>query len=319
MVSDANKLPRGLICPLVTPLKTGDVFDASVLDRLIDHVGVGADALLVGDVFWGEGIVLSPETRLEMTCATLDIIRGQWPVLITITCHSMRATRDLLARVEAFVERSGYPGGVFWVDYPLYYHSNRGLPQWYESVVSDTKIDFILGNHAGLVERRRRAIKHKNIRTSVLKKVSQIDKVQGMIFSGSLKRSINYHKAVRPCREFAFYDSDEVQFIRQPSSSGVVAGGSNLLPHAWGEITRSCLNRYDVQQQYTDHTRQMLETGFMLQEFYDLYSNNPAAVIKHMLYVAGVLPNANTASATQPSTLSQNEAVEAICTKYDLV
>jgi dihydrodipicolinate synthase/N-acetylneuraminate lyase len=319
MAADRNQLPRGLICPLVTPMKTGDVLDASVLDRLINHAGAGADGLLLGDLFWGEGLALSLETRVELACTALEIIHGKWPVLITITSQNMKATRDLLVRIEDFVERLGYTGRLFWVDYPIYYHSNRGLPQWYESMARDTGIGLILGNHAGLVERRKRAIKHKNIRTHVLKKVSQIEKVQGLIFRGSLKRSMNYHKAVRHRRDFRFYDGDEVVFIRQPSSNGVVAGGANLLPHAWREITWSCLNRYDVQQQYADHTSQILGIGVMVEEFYDCFSPNPAAILKRMLHVAGVLPNAHTASATQPSTVSQNRAVEAVCKKYELI
>ncbi|MBE9580648.1 MAG: dihydrodipicolinate synthase family protein [Proteobacteria bacterium] len=319
MVADTNQLPRGLICPLVTPLKTGDAVDVSVLDRLIDHVGVGVDVLLLCDVFWGEGHELSPETRLEMCCAALEIIQGRWPVFITITSHSVKATRDLLAHTEAFIERSDYPGSVFWVDYPIYYHSNRGLPQLYESMARDTRIGLILGNHEGLVELRKRRIKHKNIRTNVLKRLSQIEKIQGLVFSGPLKRSINYQKAVRHRRGFRFFDGDELAFLRQPSSDGVVAGGANLLPEAWRGITWSCLNRYDIQQQYADHTSQILETGMMLQEFYELYSQNPAAILKRMLHVAGVLPNDRTASATRASTASQNREIEVICKKYDLV
>jgi dihydrodipicolinate synthase/N-acetylneuraminate lyase len=318
MAASTNRLPRGLICPLVTPLKTGDVVDVSALDRVIDHVGMGADALLIGDVFWGESLVLSLEMRLEMACAAMEIIQGKWPVLIAITSHAMKPTRDLLARIEAFIERSGYPGSVFWIDYPLYYHSNRGLPQWYESMARDTRIDFVLGNDPRLTERRKRPIKHKNIRTNILKKISDIDKVKGLVFSGSLKRSMNYHRAVRSRRSFRFYDGNELAFINQPSSSGVVAGGANLLPQAWSGVTWSCLNRYDVQQQYPDHGGQILETAAMLHQFYELYSQNPAAVMKRMLHVAGVLPNDHTASATKPSTTSQNRLVEDICARYDL-
>ena len=319
MGANTNQLPRGLICPLVTPLKTGDVVDVSALHRLIDHVGVGADVLLIGDVLWGEGLMMSPETRLEMACAALEIIQGKWPVFITITSQAIRPTRDLLAQAEAFIERSGYPGSVFWMDYPIYYHSNRGLPQRYESMVRDTRIGFVLGNDARLIEQRKRPLKHKNIRTSILKRISQIEKVQGLVFSGSLRRSMNYHRAVRHRRGFKFYDGNEVAFIRQPSSNGVVAGGANLLPQAWRGITWSCLNRYDGQRQYPDHTSQILETAAMLNEFRELYSQNPAAVMKRMLHVAGILPNAHTASATLPSTASQNRLVEALCMKYDLI
>lgn len=319
MTSDTNKLPRGLICPLVTPLKTGDMLDVATLDRLISQAGIGANALLVGDILWGEGLVLSPETRIDMASATLEIVQGKWPVMITITLDTPGATLGLLAEVESFLERSDYPGDVFWVDYPIYYHGNRGLPQFYEAMARDTWIPIILGNHPELIQRGNKRIKHKNIRTSVLKKVSHIDKVKGLISSGSLKRLMNYHKAVRHRRDFMFYDGDEAAFIRQPSSDGVVAGGANLLPQAWHEITWSCLNRYDIQQQYADHVTQIWETGVMVKKFYDLYAENPAAVLKRMLHVAGVLPNANIASGTRCTNKAQDLAVEAICSKYDLI
>lgn len=319
MTSETNKLPRGLICPLVTPLKTGDMLDMATLDRLISQAGIGADALLLGDVLWGEGLVLNPETRIEMATAVLEIIQGRRPVLITITSETPKATLGLLAKVESFIERSGYSGHVFWVDYPIYYHSNRGLPQFYETMARDTGISLILGNNPKLIPKGNRRFKHRNVRTSVLKKLSGIDRIRGLIFTGALKRSIHYHEAVRHRRGFKFYDGDEATFIRQPSSDGVVAGGANLLPQAWHDITWSCLNRYDVQRQYADYLSQIWETGVMAQEFYGLYAKNPAAVLKRMLHVAGVLPNAQTASGTPPTDRKQNRAIEAICSKYALI
>lgn len=319
MGSDTNKLPRGLICPLVTPLKRGNVLDVPTLDRLIGQAGIGADALLLGDVFWGEGLMLGPETRMEMVGAVLEIVQGKWPVLITITSDTPQATLGLLAEIESFVDQSGYPEKVFWVDYPIHYHSNRGLPQFYEDVARDTAIPLILGNHPGLRQKSNSRVKHKNIRTSVLKRLSENSRIHGLVFTGSLRRSMNYHKAVRHRRDFKFYDGDESAFIKQPSSDGVVAGGANLLPQAWHEITRSCLNQYDVQRQYADHVSHIWETGVMVQEFYELYAKQPAAVLKRMLHVAGVLPNAQTASGTRPTDRAQNRAIEAICRKYDLV
>jgi dihydrodipicolinate synthase/N-acetylneuraminate lyase len=318
MAAKREQLPSGLICPLVTPLKTGDVVDAGALDRLIEHVGAGADALLINDVFWGEGLVLSPETRLEVTSTVLEIVQGRWPVCITITSESRKATGELLAQTEAFIDRLEYNGRVFWVDYPIYYHSNRGLPQWIESMAQNSRIGFVLGNHAGLMENRKRPVKHKNIRTSILKRISQIENVRGLVFRGSLKRAMNYRKAVRLQRDFKIYDGEEETFFEQPSADGVVAGGANLLPRAWQGIVRSSLNRYDVQQQYPDHTCQILETAAMLKAFRILYSQNLAAIMKRMLHVAGVLPNAHIASATEPSTAEQNCAIEEICKRYDL-
>lgn len=318
MAAEPGYLPAGLICPLVTPLKTGDVVDASALDRLIEHAGAGADALLVNDVFWGEGLALRPETRLDVASTVLEIVQGRWPVYITITSESRKATGNLLAQTEAFIERLDYRGRVFWVDYPIYYHSNRGLPQWLASLADNSRIGFILGNHAGLMEKRKRPVKHKNIRTGILKRISRIDSVRGLVFTGSLKRSLNYRKAVRLRSGFKIFDGDEEAFLRQPSTDGVVAGGANLLPQAWKGIARSSLNRYDVEQQYPDHTCQILETATMLADFHSLYSPNPPAIMKRMLHVAGILPNAQVASVTESPTAEQNRAVEEILEKFDL-
>jgi dihydrodipicolinate synthase/N-acetylneuraminate lyase len=318
MAAEPESLPAGLICPLVTPLKTGDVVDANALDRLIEYAGAGADALLVDDVFWGEGLALRPETRLEVASTVLEIVQGRWPVYITITSENQRDTVDLLSRTEAFIERLDYRGRVFWLDYPIYYHSNRGLPQWVESLVGNSRIDFILGNHAGLVEMRKRPVRHKNIRTSILKRIASIERVRGLVFTGSLTRSANYRKAVRLRRDFKIFDGDEKAFLRQPSADGVVAGGANLLSHAWKGIVRSSLNRFDAEQEYPDHSRQILETAGMLEAFQALYCRHPAAIMKRMLHVAGILPNAHVASNTEPSTTEQNHAVEKICKEYDL-
>lgn len=316
---DTSKPPRGLICPLVTPLKSGDVLDKAALERLTMHVGPSVDALLLGDIVWGEGSALSPDTRTDAAVTALEVVQGKWPVLVTITSRNSKDAVRLVARIEDFIERSGYPGSVFWVDYPIYHHSNRGLPGFYEALASDTDIPLILGNDSGLIETQKGRARHKNIRTSVLKGLAAIDRIKGIIFAGSLRRSLNYHKAVRHCRGFMFYDGNEEAFMKQPSSDGVVAGGANLFPQAWHQVTWSSLNQYDVQREYADHASQVWETGVMLREFIGLYKKGAVAVLKRMLHVAGVLPNAHIAAGTIRTDSSQNRAVEEICRKYDLV
>lgn len=318
MVSDTNSMPRGLLCPIVTPLKTGGVLDTAVLDSLIQHVGRGADALVVGDVVWGEGLALGVDTRVELVCAALEVIQGKWPVLISISDETDKATRNLMARIESFIDHSEYAGRVFWLDYPIYYSSNRGLPQLYESMVSDTCISFALGNNSDLAASHKGAFRHTNIRTSILKRLSQIERVQGLVFHGDSARESNYRKAVRGCHGFRFYDGNEMRFLRQPSSDGVVAGGANLLPVQWRSVVESCLNRYDTDQPCPDHAKQIVETGAMLKTFSSLYAKNSAAVIKQMLHMSGVLPNAQCASATHPSTDRQNREIKAICDRYGL-
>jgi dihydrodipicolinate synthase/N-acetylneuraminate lyase len=301
---------------MVTPLKNGDRLDEAALDRLIEHVGAGADGLLFGDVFWGEGLVLGRDTRLALYTTVLEIVQGRWPVFLTITADQGKEVLHLISHTEDFSERFDYPGRVYWFDYPIYYHSNRGLPQWYASMPQYRGNGLLLANHSGLVQKCKRNVKHKNIRTSVLKKISELEEIRGLVFSGSLKRSMNYHRAVRDRRDFRFYDGDELSFIRRPSSDGVVAGGANLFPKAWRDIVRSCLNPFDAGQEYRGHTSRMLQTAAMVQDFSGLYRDNKAGIMKRMLHVAGILPHAGTGSATVPPTAEQNRSVDCLLGKY---
>ena len=295
MASASSKLPRGLLCPLVTPLKTGDILDVAALDRLVRFVGAGADGLVLGDLFCGEGLELSGDTRAQMVEATLEFSEGRWPVFVTITSDTEEETVALFEQIKLSVEGSSYSDQLVWVDYPIYYHGNRGLPQFYEVLSRDTAVPFTLANDRRLVEGRKSNIKHKNIRTSVLKKLAGMDCIQGLIFTGSLKRAMNYQKAVRHSSGFKFYDGNEAAFIRQPSSDGVLAAGSNLLPQAWQNITRSCLNQFDVERQYADHLSHMWETGVMVKAFYDLYggqpvlqSQNHSLFFSHLFFPVGI-------------------------------
>lgn len=319
MVFESYKPPGGLICPLVTPLKAGDILDVSSLERLIDYVGFYADGFLVGDLVWGEGLELNEDTRCELVEATLGILAGRRPVLVTLTSETEQQTVAFLNRIKASTGGSAHGGRIFLADYPIYYHSNRGLPQFFESLGRGTEMPFVLVNDPGLIRRRKSRVKHKNIRTSIFKRLTGLDCIQGLIFTGSLARSINYRKASRHRGGFKIYDGDEQTFIRHPSSDGVVAGGANLLPRQWQDIMRSCLNRYDVERQYPDHSGQIWETGVMIQEFHKLYAGLSAAALKRMLHVAGILPNAQVASGTPSTDRAHNQAIETICRKYDLL
>jgi 4-hydroxy-tetrahydrodipicolinate synthase len=314
----AHKLPRGVLCPLITPLKGGDALDMSALDRLIDHVGQGADALLLADPIWGEGLALTPDTRLALFYSVLEIVQGRWPVIMTITCQSGEETRNLVANMEAFLDRLEYAGIVCWFDYPLYYHSNRSLPAWYMSLAGDSERPILLGNNAGVVGKKKGTVHHRNIRTSVLKKLMQIDRIEGLVFNGSLKRSLNYNKATRHRQGFAMYDGDERVFISRPSTAGVMAGGANLVPAAWRDVVRSCL-RGDFHSGDPQHANRLMITAAMLEDLIALYRHNPAGIMKRMLHVVGVLPHAGTSSAWRAPTERQNRSVETLLARYGMV
>jgi dihydrodipicolinate synthase/N-acetylneuraminate lyase len=289
MAAETPQAPRGLICPLVTPLTPRRDLDLTSLQRLIGHVQRFADALLVGDLVWGEAGALSEALRLDLLAAVRDAAEGQKPLLVTVTGRQPTDTRRFMHTAEALLTRGGDPGGVFWVDYPLVYHSNRGLPQFYRELAAETRFPFIVANHPSLVQPLKGPGRLKNIRTGVLKKIAANPALVGLIFVGDLKRALNYHLALRGRDLFTFYDGDERGFLKSPASGGVVAGGSNLLPRVWQAVTRSSLNWLEEDRSFTPHPTTLLESGIMLRALGALCRTAPAVQLKTILQRVGII------------------------------
>ncbi len=310
--------PKGLICPLVSPLK-GSRVDTASLQRLIEHIlGGRVDAVLLNGPVWGEGIALSREERLNLVEAALDIVRGRCPVLISITGNTAKETSLIVSELDHLIYRYNYPGPIFFVDTPICYHSNRHLPQFYKALALETSFEFILYNNPSLVHRFKKSMYHKNIRTSVLKKLSENNRIAGLIFTGRMKRSLDYQQAVRYHQRFRIYDGDEKNFLDRPSSSGVLAGGSNFLPAAWREITYSSLNIYDTQRTYSDHIYQIWEAGNMLRNFYNFYCKEPAAIVKQILQIMGIISDGRTVESSGGLSNSKVEDIKELLKKHNI-
>lgn len=286
--------PKGLICPIITPLRQDDTLDSASFERLLEHIDQTVDGILLSDLIWGEGLLLPDRTRLELIASALEIIRGQLPIMVTITGPTLNHTAHFKAQAESLAASMAYQGDLFWVDYPIYYHSNRGLPQMYTELTRQTETAWLLGNLPDLVKMQKGPGRHKNIRTGILKKTVQNAAVKGIIFAGTLKRSLDYQKAVRFRSDFTFYDSDEAVFLKNPGTGGVVAGGSNFIPRVWLEITRSSLNRYDMENAYQRHQAAIWESGVMLHSLYALYKKAPAFYMKKILLKTGIIADDHT-------------------------
>lgn len=310
--------PKGLICPLVTPIKGGHV-DTASLQRLIHHIAGSVNAVVLSDPVWGEALALSGKERLNVVEVALDSIRGRFPVLISITGNTPKDTLLILSELDNLIYRYDYPGPVFWVDTPICYHSNRHLPQFYKALTLETPFEFILCNNPSLVRHFKKAIYHKNIRTSVLKKLSENNRIIGLIFIGTMKRSLTYQQAVRYNQRFRIYDGDEKNFLDRPSSSGVLAGGSNFLPTAWREITLSSLNIHDTQKTYPNYRYQIWEAGNMLWNFYNLYCKKPVAVVKQILQIMGIISDGRTVEPTNGFGNGNIEHLKKLLSTYNII
>jgi len=284
-----SRSPRGLIADLVTPIGPSGAVDGPGLDRLLDRVLPHVRGVLLCGPDAGGGSDLAQSQRLELVLSAMDRVAGRVPLMAWITGKTPEETRSMLEALEGGLEGRGYEGPVFWVDTPLVYHSNRGLPRHCEELASSASRPLILFNDPERVKQTARPLKRASIRTAVLKEAAHVEGVRGLIFRGALDRSRNYHKAVRFRSDFRVYDGDEAQFLAHPSRHGVLSAGANLAPSAWERITASSIGEDGDGRTYPDQLKGIWNLGRYLEALRDLYSGEPSRLISLVLKRAGVL------------------------------
>lgn len=289
---EVSSPPRGLIIDLITPLNRDGDIDGRGLGQHLDRVLPYVQGLFLGSPHAGEGMHLKPAQKEAFLEKALVVVRGKIPILFWVSGQTLEETRHILSRLRRTLEKRAYDGPVFWVDSPLYYHSNRGLPLVYRDFSAWVKEPFLLYNHPRLIKRLSRTFKRSNIRTGILKELARIKSILGLIFFGSLDRSRNYQKAVRSRHDFRIYDGEESHFLTHPSLSGVISVGANLAPREWQKITLSSLHRSGDQKIYPDQLQQIWKTGEYLGLLMEIYSSHPESVIKQVLADEGIIKSA---------------------------
>ncbi len=284
---DYQDPPRGLIVDLVTPIESGDGIDIGGLQRLLEKVGDHVHGILIASPWAGQGNTLNLKMRKQLLERTMSLLPRALPLLVWITGNDEADTRRILIALQKISESRLYDAPIYWVDTPLLYHSNRGLPSLYSELFRLAERPFILVNDPVSVPRVRSSIKRKNIRTSILKEMAQMDFVMGLIFLGPMERAYNYQKATRKRPNFRIYDGEEARFLKYPSLSGVVSAGANLAPEKWRTIVDSSLHLDEKAADYPDSLKQLWNTGQLLHQLRDLYTANPPAAIKWALAQTG--------------------------------
>ena len=280
--------PRGLIVDLITPLKHGAI-DGTGLERLLDQVVPHAQALLLASPQHGEGQSMETAMRHELLKKVCDAVTDhRISLFMWVSGNTETQTREnILALQNDF--RGNYPADrLFWVDTPLLYHSNRGLPDYYRELLTLLKCPLILHNNPDCIHATQ-TFKRRNIRTAVLKELVRIEGIAGLIFSGSLERAHHYQRACRGRQNFRIYDGDEKRFLEHPSMGGVVSVGANLAPGPWEMITQSSIQLHAHRENYPDRLQQIWESGDYLKNMVTLYGQTPAAMIKTILSDMGTI------------------------------
>ncbi len=282
--------PRGLIVDIITPFTKGGAIDGPGLRKLLTRVSPHAQAVFLASPHTGEGKNLHTEQRVELLEQAIPAMaQNPIPILIWVSQDDEAESRRTTIALKGVIDKRGYMGDLFWIDTPLYYHSNRGLPGLYKALCSVVGRPYILHNDPEFINGLARPLKRNNIRTAVLKELVSLEGIIGLIYSGALDRVHNYHKACRRRPKFKIYDGEELHFLDHPSTSGVVSMGANLAPKAWEKITQSSLDLSAHKKDYPDHLQQIWELGDYLRDMRDIYLQAPAPILKEILWDMGII------------------------------
>ena len=286
----AFEAPKGLIAELITPLQSDGTIDIPGLKKLVERVSPHVEGIFLASPRAGEGTGLSLDQRLILLEETMLLLQNR-PVSIFfwITGIHEKQTAETASILQEWLENKGDSRNLFVADTPLLYHSNRSLPEYYKQLSSVIKKPLILHNDPEIIASLKKPFKRNNIRTAILKELSEMAGITGLIFCGSLERGHHYQRACRKNPSFRIYDGDEIRFLDYPSMSGAVSVGANLVPKAWEKITQSSLQQMDQKYKYPDHLQQIWETGDCLRTISNACKPFPVDVVKEILKEEGVI------------------------------
>lgn len=287
-------LPAGLVVELVSPLTPTYTVDPAGLARLLQHCLPAAAGLMGGSLQVGEALAWEAAGRLALFRELLQLLPPNVPLFFCLTAGDPAATRTLAQDLENLLAAAGKPPPVFWVDLPLIYHSNRGLPQYYRELATVLSRPLILWNQPEIVRPRRPAFRHGNLRTAVVKKLATLPGIAGLVFHGSLRRLLHYHTAAARQPDFVFYEADEERFLHRPGSRGLVSAGAQLFPQLWQQVTLACLFLQEME------ATRLWSWSRLLLQLIQAYRPFPAPLLKVALQELSVLEKA-TVLPTTPS------------------
>ena len=281
-------LPEGLLIELVTPLTPTGNLDQGSLARLIDRVGASAAAVVAGSPGVGEALELPSSVRLELFIALIQNLPPKLPLFFGITGATPEETQDFALQLEDEARKQPSARPLYWVDLPLWWHSNRGLPQAYKELSRSLSHPLVIMNHPHLIRGKAKPFKHVNLRTAIFKKMSALPGLAAMIYRGEIRRFLHYYAARASRPDFMLYEADERRFLSRPGARGLVSAGAQLFPVIWQTVIKSCLFPEEINVSGRQ-LNQIWEWSNLLLRLYELYQLYPAPLLKLGLHHQGIL------------------------------
>jgi hypothetical protein len=275
---------RGLICRIALPANPQDMDWAALMKRLTPHI----DGCLLDFGYWqGEAGVGAGPAPLDYLDLLLPHMPSNLLLLLHVTGFSRDRTLDTVRQFQAHCSGRPIRDRLVWVDLPLLYHSNRGLPGLYRDMRELSTQPILLENDPDRVKRLKKLGQRSNIRTQIVKSLAQSGDVVGLIHHGDLGRALNYSRAAAGAQQFKILDGNEQHFLDYPSTSGVVSTTANLLPAHWARLVAGAGKstiRPDPMVQY--------ESVQILRLLNAEIGDSRASEILYLLFLAGILKQA---------------------------
>lgn len=218
-----EKILKGIVPPLVTPLKDNDTLDIDGLERLIEHVVRGGvhGIFILGTT--GEAQSLSFKLRSEMVNQTSKILRHRLPLLVGISDTSLSDSLTLARLAQE-------AGADAVVSAPPYYYATGQpeLAEFYEALVPQLPLPLFLYNMPTHTK--------VSFAPATIRRIAENPKVIGFKDSsanGAYFQSVMHTFRDRP--DFSLFVGPEEMMAESVlmGAHGGVNGGANMFPELY--------------------------------------------------------------------------------------
>jgi 2-dehydro-3-deoxy-D-pentonate aldolase len=223
---------KGIIPPMITPLKSNDELDRKGVEHLIEHIiGGGVHGLfLLGTN--GEGPSLSYRLKKEFLKLSCEIIKGRVPVLVGITDAGFSGALEM----ADYSKKIGVDSVV--VAPPFYFPATEAeMINYVEKLAEALPLPFVLYNmpmHTKI-----------NITIPTIRRAKELGCIGVKDSSGDMANLYMLIDAFKEDKNFAvfagteLYTSDAVL----AGAHGSVAGGANVFPKLFVDLYNASIRK----------------------------------------------------------------------------
>lgn len=223
---------KGIIPPMITPLKSNDELDRKGVENLIEHIiGGGVHGLfLLGTN--GEGPSLSYRLKKEFLKLSCEIIKGRVPVLAGVTDSSFSGAIEM----AEYSKTVGVDSIV--IAPPFYFPATEAeMINYVENLAAAAPLPFVLYNmpmHTKI-----------NLTIPTIRRAKELGCIGVKDSSGDMAYLYMLIDAFKDDQNFAVFAGTELYLpdAVMGGAHGAVAGGANVFPKLFVDLYNAALIR----------------------------------------------------------------------------